>query len=202
MSDKKDFKNWFDNVFWYHYKWWFLGAVFLIALIVFIAVESAGNEDYDMTVIFAQDGDVSEQQAQIVLDAISDSVGDLNGDGKTLLNYQSVNFSGEVSQGFTMQDRLILYMTDEECALFIIENEASANYCAMGYFEDRLSDYGISTPEDDPYRISLADSSAISDAGLADYDYYAQIIDWTTVNKGSQETTDAAISAINALLSN
>ena len=82
MSDKKDFKNWFDNVFWYHYKWWFLGAVFLIALIVFIAVESAGNEDYDMTVIFAQDGDVSEQQAQIVLDAISDSVGDLNGDGR------------------------------------------------------------------------------------------------------------------------
>lgn len=204
MTDGKSFKSWFENVFWYHYKWWFLAAVFVIALVVFIAVEAAGNEKYDMTVIFAQNGGITEEQANIVLDAISDSIGDLNGDGEVKLNYASVDLTVEdrsmSQQNVTMQDRLILYMTDEECSLFFIEQDTSSAYCSMGYFEDKLTDYGIAAPEDDPCRVDVSDTKAFSDAGLSEMGYYAQIIDWTTVGKGSAERTNAAVNSIKALL--
>ncbi len=204
MTDEKGFKSWFENVFWYHYKWWFLGAVFFIALVVFIAVEAAGNEQYDMTVIFAQNGGITEEQARTVLDAVSESIGDLNGDGEIKLNYASVDLTMEDGskgeQKVTMQDRLILYMTDEECALFFIEKDTSAAYCSMGYFEDKLSNYGITAPEDDPYRVYVSDTRVFSDAGLSEGEYYAQIIDWTTVGKGSIERTNAAVDSIKTLL--
>ena len=204
MTDGKSFKNWFENVFWYHYKWWFLAAVFVIALVVFIAVEAAGNEKYDMTVIFAQNGGITEEQANIVLDAISDSVGDLNGDGEIKLNYASVDLTAEDGsmngQNVTMQDRLLLYMTDEECALFFLEQDISSVYISMGYFEDKLTDHGIEAPGDDPCRVYVSGTKAFSDAGLSGTEYYALIIDWTTVGKGSTERTDAAVNSIKTLL--
>lgn len=205
MTEKKGFRNWFENVFWYHYKWWFLGAVFLVALIVFIGIESAGNEDYDMTVVFAQSDSISRQQAETVLDAISESVGDLDGNGEVNLNYVSVglgmSYSQMTSQGVSMQDMLMLYMVDSECSLFFIDDEISMAYCAMGYFEDKLSDYGIETAPDDPLRVSVANTQVFRDAGLSDMGHYAMLIDWTTVDKGSQERTDAAVNAIKTLLS-
>lgn len=204
MTEGKSFKNWFENVFWYHYKWWFLAGVFAVALIIFIAAEAAGNEKYDMTVVFAQNGGMTEEQAQTVLDSIADSIGDLNGDGEIKLSYVSVDLSMENGsmngQTVTMQDRLILYMTDEECSLFFIENSTAEVYCSMGYFEDRLTEYGISAPEDDPCRVSVGGTKPFSEAGLSQLDHYAMIIDWTTAGKGSAERTDAAVRAIESLL--
>ena len=202
MTEEKGFKHWFENVFWYHYKWWFLLGVFIIALIVFISLESSRNEHYDLTAVFVQDNDITQEQAMTVLDAISESVGDLDGNGKILLNYASIN-PGEAtsgSVGASMQDRLLLYMTDEDYCLFFLTADQAESYCALGYFEDRLSDYGIETAQDDPFRVYVSDTDAFAAAGLRDGDYYALIIDWTTVGKGSQENTDAAVRAIQALL--
>lgn len=202
MTEEKGFKHWFENVFWYHYKWWFLCGVFVIALIVFIALESSRNVDYDMTVVFVQENDITQDQAKTVLDAIAESVGDLDGNGEITLNYASIN-PGEAttgSVGASMQDRLLLYMTDEDYCLFFLTAAQAESYCALGYFEDALSDYGIETEKDDPLRVYVSDTNAFVSAGLQDGDYYALIIDWTTVGKGSQANTDAAIRAIQALL--
>jgi hypothetical protein len=211
MEQKKDFKYWFENVFWYHYKWWALAAVFVIAMVVFITVESCGQEHYDMTVVFVQDGDISTDQAQSVLDAISGSVGDLDGNGEVKLNYVSINVgdSSENSsssgtygaQTVSNEDRILMYLTDSDNALFFVNEAVSESYCALGYFDDALSDYGISTQEGDPYRVYVSDSDAFENAGMSDYDYYALIIDWTTVGKGSQDRTDAAVNAIKSLVS-
>ena len=189
---KKEFQSWFENYFWYHYKWWLLVGVLVIAVIVFIGLEGAGKVEYDMTVVFLQDGELTDVQAHTVLESIAGSVGDLNGDGELRLDYVCAS-PGE-------QDRLMLCLTDEENALFFVTEALSETFCSNGYFEDALSDYGIETPEGDPLRVYVSGSEIFQAAGLQDANYYAHLIDWTTVGKGSREHTDAAIRAIRTLL--
>lgn len=203
VREKQSFKYWFENVFWFHYRWAFLGVVFVIALIVFISVESSGNETYDMTLIFAQEGEIAESQARKVMDAVSESIGDLDGDGKVRLNFVSIDLDAVANtngQTVSLGERLMLYMVDEENSLFFINGDTSESYCAMGYFDDDLANYGIETGEDDPYRVYVSDSDVFVDAGLQELGYYALIIDWTTVGRGEKERTDAAVAAIKTLL--
>ena len=204
MTEKRSFRDWFDNVFWYHYKWYFLAAVFVLAVVIFIITDSPGKENYDMTVVFVQSGDVAESQAAAVLDGIADAVGDVNGDGEVKLNYAYVNM-GESSadkgaSGYSPTDQLLVYLTGDEYALFIMDAEISNECCQANYFEDVLADYGIDTPEDDPYRVYLSDTGLMKKAGLDNRDYYGLIMDWTTVGKGSKDNTDAAVNALKAIL--
>ena len=204
MTEKRSFRNWFENVFWYHYKWYFLAAVFVLAVVIFICIDSPGTENYDMTVVFAQDGDVAESQAAVILNGIADAVGDVNGDGEIKLNYAYINL-GESSaddgaSGYSSTDQLLIYLTGEEYTLFIMDDKVSNECCAAEYFEDALANYGIETPEDDPYRVSISDTGLMKEAGLDTRDYYGLIMDWTTVDKGSQENTDAAVNALKAII--
>ncbi len=221
MKEKRKFRDWFENVFWYHYKWWFLIGVFVVAVIVFITVESATMTDYDMTIVFGQSGNVTEEDVADILDTVGDAVGDLNGDGEVHIGFISVplgdtdtDTSSAASSGATMRDRMLLYMSDESYVLYFLEDAYSASYIALGYFEDDLSGYGIDVPADDPYRVYVGDTglfgkfteaaqaqlpeeSATEAEGIG---YYASIIDWTTVGRGSQEATDAAVAALQAIL--
>lgn len=201
--EKKSFKYWFENVFWFHYRWLFLGVVFVIALIVFISIESSGNENYDMTLVFAQEGEIAESQAKKVMDAVSESIGDLDGDGAVRLNFASIDLGAVANTNgrtVSLGERLMLYMVDEDNTLFFINGDTSESYCAMGYFDDELSNYGIETEEGDPYRVYISDTEVFADAGLQDLGYYALIIDWTTVGRGEQKRTDAAVAAVKTLL--
>lgn len=202
-GEKKSFKYWFENIFWFHYRWVFLGVVFVIALIVFISIESSGGESYDMTLVFAQEGEIAESQARKVMDAVSESIGDLDGDGKVKLNYVSIDLGAVANTNgrtVSLGERLMLYMVDEDYPLYFINGDTSESYCAMGYFDDELANYGIETGEDDPYRVYVSDSDVFVDAGLQEKGYYALIIDWTTVGRGKRERTDAAVAAIKTLL--
>lgn len=201
------FKDWFTNVFWYHYKWWFLLGVFLVCLIIFVTVESVMAEDYDMTVVFGQSGEITEQQAQAVLDAIAPAVGDLNGDGRVLLNYVSVNLVDSTLEGGgyegsyeNSQSRMLLYLSESDYVLFFLDSTYSTYYTGLEYFEDKLADYGIETDPEDPYRVFVGDSEVFVTAGLTGFEYYGHLMDWTTVGKGSREAVDAAVNALGAVI--
>ncbi|MGI5935794.1 MAG: hypothetical protein ACOX7I_03170 [Oscillospiraceae bacterium] len=193
LKENKSFSHWFTNVFWYHYKWWFLLGVFVVALALFILIESLGTVKYDFTVVFAQNGDVPEAQASEILDLVGGTVGDINGDGKVNLRYVSVNLGENY-------DQILVYLTDPEISLFILDEYYSSLYCSLGYFDDKLADYGIETGEDDPYRVFLGDTGVFKKSGLTGSNYYGHIIDWTSVGKGSQELTDGAVESLKAIL--
>ena len=193
LKDKKGFSYWFTNVFWYHYKWWFLLGVFVAALAVFILIESSGTVKYDFTVVFAQDGNVLEDQAGEILDLVGVSVGDINGDGKVNVRFVSVNLDENY-------DQILVYLTDPEISLFILDGYYSSLYSSLGYFEDKLADYGIESDGDNPFRVYLGDTSVFKKSGLAGSSYYGHIIDWTTVGKGRRDLMDGAVKSLKAFL--
>lgn len=201
-ENKKRFIDWFSNVFWYHYKWWFLLGVFIVAVIVVITVESMGAINYDFTVVIGQDGDVTQDQMSGILKVIGENVGDLDGNGEVNISFISVNLgdpepdtSSAASAVENNHSRMMLYMSDSGYVLFLLDEATSDIYCTMDYFEDELSDYGITPDENNPYRVWLGDNEVFKSAGLS---LYGHIIDWTTVGKGSQAVVDGAVNSLKA----
>lgn len=214
MADKerKFTREWFENVFWYHYKWWFLLGVFVLAVAIFITVEALSTEKYDYTVIIGTHTDISESDAAGVLAAVGESIGDLDGNGKVSINYIAVNLAEEtknnssypaLSSGNTdesSQNRMMLYLASEEYSLFLLDDETAQLYCALDFFDDRLDDFGIEAEENNPYRVYLGDTGAVKGTALEGQKLYGLIIDWTTVGKGSEKNTEAGVAALKAIL--
>lgn len=197
-NEKKSFKVWFEEVFWYHYKWPFLLGVFFVALIIFIAIESSGEPEYDITVVFVQDGSIATSVTDEMADFFAEAVGDLNGDGTARAAVYSIDLSNE-ENGELNQQWAYLYLMDEDVVLFILDDYSSSVYCSAGYF-DPLAVYGVEPDETFSTRVQVNDTALFEQVGLDHVEFYACINDWTTVNKGKQENTDAAITAIKAIL--
>lgn len=197
MEEKRSFKVWFDEVFWYHYKWPFLLAVFFIAVVIFIAVESAGEPEYDMTVVFIQEGYIAASTLDEFAESFAGIVGDINGDGKANVLVLSIDMSDEEGAEYNQQ-RALLYFMEEEYVLYILDEYYSALYSSLGYF-DTMDAYGIEADETFNTRVLVSEAD-LFEKRFGSTPFYACINDWTTWNKGKPENTDAAVSLIKALL--
>lgn len=197
-NEKKGFKYWFTNVFWFHYGKWTIAGIAAIAVIVFISIESFSTKiKYDFQMAICLDGEIAYSETEQLLKTVEDAVGDLNGDGKIEIDIQIVDLADE-EYAETNQYKLMLLMSQPEYTIFIMDDKYSSLYCAKDYFDD-LSSYGIAPDNEYPDRVNITDTGAMKSTGRP-YSFYASLCDWTTVGKSSQEVTQAAVRVIKAIL--
>ena len=128
-------------------------------------------------------------------------VGDLDGNGKVSINY-AVLYVGNTEVGRQNQERMYLYMSQEDVGLYLMSQNVSDAYTnpELEYFTDSLADLGLPCDEDNPVRLSLKDNSVLAACGMEDM--YLSIMDFTTVKGDStaRNTRDAAVSMAQALI--
>ena len=201
IQENGGFQHWFVNVFWYHYKWPLLIGVVVLGIIVFITVDSLRKERYDTTVVIATDYFVDEAQLDALDAVLKPVVGDLDGNGKVSINY-AVLYVGNTEVGRQNQERMYLYMSQEDVGLYLMSQNVSDAYTnpELEYFTDSLADLGLPCDEDNPVRLSLKDNSVLAACGMEDM--YLSIMDFTTVKGDStaRNTRDAAVSMAQALI--
>lgn len=197
-EDKKGFSYWFNNVFLYHYGKWALVAIIAIAVIIFISVESGGKKPkYDFQMGLIVSGGIAYDSTEELRNLVSEAVGDVNGDGNVIIDLQIVNL-GDPEYLEANYNKVMLLMSQSEYPLFILDDEMSALYCSKDYFDD-YTRFGITPDDRFNSRVCVTDSQVMKSIG-ADYEYYACIVDWTTVGKGKQARTDAAVRVVKALI--
>ena len=201
IQENGGFQHWFVNVFWYHYKWPLLIGVVVLGIIVFITVDSLRKERYDTTVVIATDYYVDDAQLDDLDEVLKPVVGDLDGNGKVNINY-AVLFVGNTEVGRQNQERMYLYMSQEDVGLYLMSQNVSDAYTnpELEYFTDSLADLGLPCDEDKPVRLSLKDNPVLAECGMEDM--YLSIMDYTTVKGDStaRNTRDAAVSMAQALI--
>lgn len=200
-KEKKGFGYKFANVIWYHHKWKLLLAVFLVVLVALFISEFSRREEYDLHVAVLADGEFSTSHAEFER-FIADVVGDVNGDGKVLINIQYLAMQDK-EWGEANQARVMTLFTEEDYMLYLCDLTYAEMYINLEFFSDPLENYGITSDGDSLYRVYVGDSAAIgSSPELASIGLYACLIDYTTVDRGDPDTLDAAVRVIKALLGN
>ena len=201
IQDNGGFQHWFVNVFWYHYKWPLLIGVVVLGIIVFITVDSLRKERYDTTVVIATDYYVDETQLDALDQVLKPVVGDIDGNGKVNICY-AVLYVGNIEVGRENQERMYLYMSQQDVGLYLMSENVSDAYTnpELEYFTDSLSDMGLPCDADDPVRLSLKDNSVLAECGMENM--YLSIMDFTSDsgNATARHTKEAAVSMAQALI--
>ena len=200
IQDQGGFKYWFVNVFWFHYKWPVLVCVVILGIIVFITIDSLRQERYDTTVVIATDYSVQEEDLAALDEVLKPVVPDLDGNGRVKICY-AILYVGNTELGRQNQERMYLYMTQEDVGLYLMSGEVSDAYTdpELEYFTDEVAQYGLKPDPDNPVRTSLANNQILAECGMENI--YLSIMDYTTVSgsETASQTLDAAVAMALAL---
>ncbi len=202
IAENGGFQHWFVNVFWYHYKWAVLVGVVVLGIITFITVDSLRRTRYDTTVVIATDYYVDDTALDALDEVLKPVVGDIDGNGQVNIQYVVLYVNGDTELGRQNQERMYLYMTMDDVALYLMSEEISDAYTSpvLEYFTDELSQYGLDYDESNAVRMSLVGNETLAACGMENI--YLSIMDYTTVSGGStaQKALEAAIAMANALV--
>lgn len=201
IQENGGFKHWFVNVFWFHYKWPLLVGIVIVGIIAFITVDSLMQTRYDTTVVIATDYFVDEEDLAALDEVLKPVVEDLDGNGQVNI-YYAILYVGDTELGRQNQERMYLYMTQEDVALYLMSENISDAYTnpKLEYFTDPVEQYGLEPDPDNEVRTSLVDNQTLKKCGLENI--YLSIMDYTTVSGGSEarEARDTAVAMAQALV--
>lgn len=201
IAENGGFQKWFVNVFWYYYRWPLLIAVVVLGVIIFITVDSLSKERYDTSVVIATDYYVDAETLDALDDVLKPVVEDSDGNGVVNINYIVV-YLGDTEVGRQNEERMYLYMTQEDVSLYLMSEAVSDAYTNPGleYFTDKLSAYELPCDEANPVRMSLEAHPVLAACGMENM--YLSIMDFTTVKGGAvpQYSRDTAVAMAKALI--
>jgi hypothetical protein len=113
--------------FWYHYKVQTIIAVFLIAVISFITVQSLTREKYDISIMYFAYSPAAPAQIERAQSYFEQYAEDVNGDGKVKVKLIDCSFNSElrdmqyrhaslskVQSILAVESETVLYLTDKQ----------------------------------------------------------------------------------------
>lgn len=202
IAENGGFKHWFVNVFWFHYKWPVLVGFVILGIVGFITWDSLRQTRYDTTVVIATDYYVDEETLDALDQVLKPAVGDLDGNGQVNIAYAVLYVNGNTELGRQNQERMYLYMTQEDVSFYLMSEAISDAYTnpLLEYFTDDLSNYDLDSDPENPVRLSLADSKLMQACGLENI--YLSIMDFTTVSgdNAARQSRDTAVAMAKAIL--
>ena len=197
QEQKKGFVYWFKNVFWYHYGKLSILVLFLLGTAIWFTIDALKKVEYDLNVAVVADSGAARSDLEKLADLMAKAAGDLNHDGKALVNVSAVNLGDEGNQEAT-QYQLMLYLSLPEYTIFLMNDRESALFGRQEDTFQPLADYGIETDDASGLRVYVGDKAILPSACRGDC--YACLADWTSSGKGSTASTEASVRALQALL--
>ena len=143
-TPKKGFVYWFVNVFWYHYGKISILVAFLLAAAIWMTVDLLKKEEYDLNVAVVADMAIARADAGALAELFAAAAGDVNGDGKALVNVVTVTMEDE-ERPETGRYQTLLYLSLPEYTVFLMNEQESARYVKEDETFQLLADYGIET---------------------------------------------------------
>ncbi len=134
VSRFQKFENWLTNMFWFHYKWYFLLGVFVFTLLILAAISALTTANYDRSVVFAHTGQKDAELVRKVGDYITQELSDYSdGEIRKVAVYEIPGAEIEAAQNG--QKNFYTALTDSDYILMLVDQEIFELYSGLGYFE-------------------------------------------------------------------
>ncbi len=199
-KDRKNFNDWFVNIFWFQNKWKVFAIAVIVVIVGFLLIDALKQVNYDTSIVIAARNNIDDEALEEIDELFRTVVPDIDGNGKVEIEYV-ILYMGNDDLGMSNQERIWLCMTDSQYALYLMDESCSDLYCepSLEYF-DKIGTFGFEADETNECRVALAESPIMERAGLSGL--YASILDHSSVTEKEEDiaATEAAVAMLNALL--
>ncbi len=121
--------HWLENVFWYHYKWYYFAAVFLAVFIIASLVSLLTRVNWDWTVRYVHAGASDPAAVNALKKQFTAVCTDETGNGRVQVRVLESFDTGDPGR----RDILGL-LQDSENVIYVLDEETFALYGSLGYF--------------------------------------------------------------------
>ncbi len=196
-SSFERFEHWLTNSFWFHYKWYFILAVFGLTLLILALVGAASHVEYDWKVVYAHYGQEQPDTCRELQSLLQKELPETGKNRRVDVEILDLAY-GEGDPAEDGEYRLFGYMRDQDCQIFLMDEAFYTAFSALGYFKDGrvLAAYpGLyAATNDAPVKVLRADDPNYSD-------YSQEFLDEVNVEfaQEHEELMAAARSALDKL---
>ena len=155
-------KSLFNN-YWYYYKWYVIGGLFLLFALVIVITQSATREKYDASVIWAMHGYVDTPYVEEMAKEFEKYCEDTDGDGEVNVRVILVTFTSEGGMPnsdveFSMQQKLLTQLSAGDVYIVVADETTYEGYLARLNAFEKLEDNYPDNPNVDGYKYYLKDT--------------------------------------------
>ncbi|MCL2747116.1 MAG: hypothetical protein FWE59_00480 [Oscillospiraceae bacterium] len=168
----RQFLHWFQNTFWYHYKWHTIGVLGGIALVAFSVASVLGREIPDFKYILVADGFAGDTYIEWT-DLATERLADLNGDGQVIVHGMALGFSNS-EMGMASRIKFQAELTNDELLVLVLDEATLTDLGYMvesGDFLMPLSDLGLPSLPDSPWLMRVDPPPSLESLGAV-RDFY------------------------------
>ena len=186
MEERYDGKTRKDD----YKKYILIAAAVVLVIVIWIVVFKVfgtSNKDPDLSMVFVAYGVPSDDAQAQLEEFVEETVGDLNGDGHSIVDISYVDYS--ITNG---DDQMMIRFSEDEYILFILSNQDAAYNPA-----DRLEDYFVAVDGLDEVMTQINNTVLFEELGLSQFEFYAAIVE-----RGDEyaSQTQASVEVIQAIL--
>jgi hypothetical protein len=145
------FKYWLENVFWYHFKWYWLLGVAAAAFVIMIIAGNIRTAHYDWNIAFVRGNNAIFSSRMYMNGEISEFFENIlpDTDGNRLVRVKLSNIStinlGEFGAK-SGAENAFLALSDPDCYITLMDKENFEHWSTLGYIADsrysvRLTQY-------------------------------------------------------------
>ncbi len=116
----KRFLHWFQNSFWFHYKWHTLGALFVGVLVILFVIDMVNKENPDFSYIVAFEGYALPDLLTGIDRSAEEVLSDINGDGKVIVSGEALGLD-DSQMGVASRVKFTTMLVDANNLVFILD---------------------------------------------------------------------------------
>lgn len=155
-------KSLFNN-YWYYYKWYVIGGLFLLFALIIVVTQSVTREKYDASVIWAMHGYVDQPYVQELEKELEKYCEDMDGNGEVNVRVTLVTFTSEGGMPnsnveFSMQQKLITQLSAGDVYIIVSDEITYESYLSRLNAFEKIEDSYPDNPHIDGYKYYLKDT--------------------------------------------
>ena len=125
--------HWIENVFWYHYKWYYFAGIFAAVLLLVSVISFATRVKYDWTVQYVHAGSADPASVTMLRERFTAAGTDVTGNGKV-----QVRIEEHFTTGVPGRQDLFGLVQSSDNILYVLDTETLTLFQTLGYFGDGI----------------------------------------------------------------
>ena len=131
-------KKWWEYI-WDYYKWFIIGGVAAVSVVIFTVWQVVSAPEYDLTVTLASGHLLADDETAEIEKLINANSSDINGDGEVNCQISKIMLVGDIQMDSAYNTKFLLSLQESDHLVYIMDKERFDSLMNQGLGEGEFT---------------------------------------------------------------